>query len=55
MSIGSCSEAEYLILLSRDLNYLEQVDYELTVKEIKAIRQMLNGLLKKLRADSSKL
>ncbi|HEC65723.1 MAG TPA: four helix bundle protein [bacterium] len=49
IAIGSSSEVDYLILLSRELNYIDELDYKLLAREIVEIRKMLIGLSKKLR------
>ena len=51
ISMGSASELEYQILLSRDLNYItENVFEELSSKTIE-VKKMLTSLIKKLKAD----
>jgi four helix bundle protein len=52
MAIGSCSEAEYQVLLAKDLKYIDNKIYDSLTQAIKEIRMMLNGLRKKLKADS---
>ena len=50
--MGSDSELEYLLLLTRDLNLLNSSDYtELTNKVIE-VKRMLTSFIKKLRAES---
>jgi four helix bundle protein len=51
ISMGSASEVEYLLLLSRDLGFLSSESYERTNSEIVEIKRMLAGLLKTLKAD----
>ena len=41
ISIGSTSEVEYELLLARDLNYLNNEDYNILNKEIVEIRRMI--------------
>jgi len=52
IAMGSDSELEYLLLLTRDLNLLNSSDYtELTNKVIE-VKRMLTSFIKKLRAES---
>ncbi len=41
MAIGSASEVEYELLLARDLQYLNNDDYNILNKEIVEIRRMI--------------
>jgi four helix bundle protein len=50
ISVGSANELEYLLLLSRDLEYLPAADYDQLRKGVIAVRRMLASLLAKLRA-----
>ncbi len=52
ISFGSCQEVEYLILLSKDLDYLPSDTYELLQLEIVSIKKQLYYLIKKLNAGS---
>jgi four helix bundle protein len=49
IAMGSASELEYFILLSRDLNYLSESTYTELAREIQSMRRMLNRLLSKVR------
>jgi len=49
MSLGSCHEVEYLLLLSKDLNFINKELYPLLEKEINEIKAMLISLIKKVR------
>jgi four helix bundle protein len=52
MAMGSAGEVEYLLLLARDLNYL-QADVHMNLNsEITDAKRMLSALMKKLKADS---
>jgi len=48
---GSASELDYHLLLSRDLNYLAETDYERMEKQLLEFRRMLTALLRKVGAD----
>jgi len=48
IAMGSASEVEYLILLSRDLEYLSPEEYEEANSFITEIKKMLSSLIKKL-------
>lgn len=50
-SIGSCSEFEYQILLSKDLKYISEDKYIEFVDKVKEIRMMLTSLIKKIKAE----
>jgi four helix bundle protein len=49
IAMGSASEAEYHVLLAKDLGYLERRDYESVGPAIVEIKRMLAGLLKTAR------
>ncbi len=51
ISMGSSSEAEYLLLLSRDLGLMSNDEYEQLNPEIVEIKRMLSGLIKTLKAS----
>ena len=53
MAMGSASELEYFLLLSRDLGYLECDVYTSLAGEVGAMRQMLNGLISKICQEHS--
>ena len=40
ISMGSCSEVEYLLLLAKDLKYIDEKEYKKLNKEIIEIRKM---------------
>ena len=46
---GSTEEAKYLILLSKDLSYIDSKTYERLTQEYEEISKMLNGLIRSLR------
>lgn len=52
ISMGSSSEVEYLLLLSRDLGLMGNADYEQLNLQIVEIKRMLSSLIKTLRAES---
>ncbi len=52
IAFGSAAETDYHLLLAHDLGYLNKTDYEKLCYQIHEIKQMLSGLLKKLKADS---
>ena len=45
---GSLAEAEYLLIVSRDLGYVPQRVCEVHLKEVTEIAKMLNGLRSKV-------
>ncbi|REA60429.1 four helix bundle protein [Dyadobacter luteus] len=52
ISFGSCQEVEYLTLLAKDLDYLDEQSYEPLSIEIVSIKKQLYHLIKKLNAGS---
>jgi len=52
IAMGSGNEVEYLLMLSRDLNYIPKPDYEALSAQLLEMKRMLAGLLTRLRADS---
>jgi four helix bundle protein len=51
ITAGSASEADYLLHLCRDLQYLNQDDYASLSIRLIEIRKMLTALIKTLRAN----
>jgi len=51
--MGSASELEYFLLLSRDLGYVESDVYTSLAGEVVTMRRMLNGLISKIRQEHS--
>ncbi|HTN21009.1 MAG TPA: four helix bundle protein [Pelobium sp.] len=49
ISLGSSQEAEYLIFLSKELNYINETEFVLLNKSIGEIKAMLISLIKKVR------
>lgn len=57
ISIGSAQEVEYLLILSKDLNYISVNDFSQLSTEIVIIKSMIFNLMKKVEskiADSVK-
>jgi four helix bundle protein len=46
LSRGHCYELEYLLLLSRDLEYLDSSLHDKLLDQLVAVRKMLSGLLR---------
>lgn len=46
---GSASEVEYELLLAKDLNYLNDIQYQQFAKEVREIRSMLSAYMTKVR------
>jgi four helix bundle protein len=55
IGMGSACELEYHLLLSRDLRFLNNSDYQKLEQATIEIKQMLTTLIKRLKADSRKL
>lgn len=49
ISLGSSNEAEYFVLLAKDLNYMGVEEYEFLTKLINEIKAMLIALIQKVR------
>jgi len=49
IAMGSASEVEYQLLLSRDLGYIPKDQYRILEASITEIKRMLSGLLRRLR------
>jgi len=49
MAVGSASEIQCQLLISRDLGYLSDLDYDRFDEQIQPIKRMLSSLLKTLR------
>ena len=52
IAAGSVSEAEYPLLLARDLGYLPADDHPRLDAQANEVKKMLNGFLQKLNANS---
>ncbi len=50
ISLGSANEAEYFVLLARDLNYLIASDYDELTKLVNEVKAMLINLISKVRS-----
>ena len=50
--MGSASETEYLVLLARDLKYINASQYLELTDAIVRVKKMLTSLLRSIRADS---
>jgi four helix bundle protein len=51
IALGSASEVEYLLLLSKDLQYIGNSDYSKLSDLVVEIKRMLASFIKKLKAD----
>jgi four helix bundle protein len=51
IAMGSASEPEYHLLLSHDLEILNDSDFEKLSKETVEVKQMLTSFIKRLKAD----
>ncbi len=52
IALGSASELEYHLLLSADLDLIDQDDHARLNDSVTQVKRMLTGLLNKLRADT---
>ena len=51
IAMGSASELEYHILLSRELGFMDESTFEKLTKETISIKKMLTSFIQKLRAN----
>ena len=51
IAMGSASETEYQLLLSRDLGFITKAQYDQLNTDVTEIKRMLASLLKTIRAD----
>jgi len=49
IAMGSASEVEYHLMLSRDLNFMDEPIHDELAEEAQRVKRMLTSLLKKLR------
>lgn len=52
IAMGSASEAEYQLLLARDLRLVNGSEYEPLSRDVIEVKRMLTSLVQKLKADS---
>ena len=50
IALGSSNESEYYLILSKDLNYLKEKNYEELFSQINEIKAMLINLIAKVRS-----
>jgi four helix bundle protein len=55
IAMGSSSELEYLLLLARDLGYLQPNIYQSMQSDLVETRKMLNAFIQKLKGNPYKL
>ena len=51
---GSFEETRYHLILARDLNYIDKVEFSALKKQYDSIGKMLNGLIKSLKSSQNK-
>ena len=54
IAVGSASETEYLILLARDLKYLNAIQYAELIDTVISVKKMLTALMKNTRTKSDR-
>lgn len=50
IALGSANEAEYFLILSKDLNYIQESDFTYLADKVNEIKAMLISLINKVRA-----
>lgn len=53
MAMGSASELEYHLLLSRDLAFIKAADYQSLQDQVTEVKRMLASLIRKVDAERS--
>lgn len=51
IAIGSASELEYLLLLTHDLDFLDELLYQQLERDTTEVKRMLTAFILKLKAD----
>ncbi len=51
IAMGSASELEYHLLVSRDLGYLPASEYEVLLKDVIEVKRMLTSFIQTLKAQ----
>ena len=51
IAIGSASELEYLLLLSHDIELINEADFTLLIAEVVEVKKMLISFFQKLKAN----
>ena len=54
IALGSASEAEYFLLLARDLNYTRETDHSSLDERVREVKRMLTGLSQRLRSQGAR-
>lgn len=54
IALGSATELEHYVLLSRDLKYFSRSLYEELAADVTDVKRMLTGFIQKLRADGGR-
>jgi len=49
MAMGSANETEYLLILSKDLNYLEEESFENISNSIKTLKKQISNLINAIK------
>jgi len=52
IALGSASELEYLLLLSRNIELLTETSFESLSSDVIEVKKMLTSFIQKLKADS---
>ena len=53
IAMGSASETEYQLLLSKDLNFISEKDYHPLNNQLIELKKMLNSFIQKLKPSSN--
>ncbi len=54
IAMGSASELEYHLLLSRDLGFLELEKFDVLTSQVQEIKKMLASLIRRVDSDRSR-
>jgi four helix bundle protein len=53
IAMGSASELDYHLVLSRDLGFLNRDDYQRVTRDLTEVRKMLSSLLNKIEIEAA--
>ncbi|EDM44988.1 hypothetical protein SCB49_02669 [unidentified eubacterium SCB49] len=51
IAIGSANETEYLIILSKDLNYIDETNFDNLLTQVNVIKRKIHSLKQKLNIN----
>ena len=55
IALGSANESEYFLLLSKDLAYIQQSEFDLRYREVNDVKAMLISLIQKVKSSKQNI